>query len=513
MPGTSIWTGFLVGLIAHGVTGLMLLPGYLTYLSPDPDRKPRPWSAVVTLFAAGLVRGASVAWLLEAFGIVGESEYLPRMIAGGILVVIWFSVAAILVGARREYVAVYNQLYETLEKESLLATAGSEAVAKTRAQLVDQVKHTLSEAFASRASTGELHNLADSVIRPLSHALATHQELKVDLEPPKRRIELRPVLKTALNRFPFNPAAVAGIGLISTLYSRVWNIGPIGLLETLIQAVIIFGLFGLAKRLGVKGWPVPLVWLFVGLFANLGSWVILGYDLSAALTTALWLSIALVLPSSFVALLLAYDHERKVNIERLEQTLENVRWLERKLNQQLWIEKKRLARYVHSDIQGRVRAAALSNKALTMADVSRLQSQCIEALDLSAELPTFDRFLSDTVELWEGVAKIDLKAEANALAAISNDSFGLAAVVEIVREGVGNAVRHGKAKNISIRLDLQPEPNPVLAVEVSNDGPLATDDRTPGFGSQTISEVSSSWGLESRSQQTLLWAKVPVSAS
>lgn len=513
VPGSSTWLGFLVGLIGHTATGMFLLVGYLTYMSPSPNRKPRPWAAVATLAVAGVARGLSVAWSLELFGLVEAAEYLPRMTSGAILVVIWFSVAAVLVGARREYVEIYNRLAESLDKERSLASQGAAAVAATRANLVEQVKQTLSEAFASRSSTTDLHNLADSVIRPLSHSLSTHQELKVEALSPKRRIDLLPVISTALNQFPFNPRAVAAIGLLSTLYGRVWNIGLIGFLETVIQAILIFWFFGLAKKYQVKGAWVPVTWLAVGLSANLISWVVLGYDMSEALTTALWLSAALVLPASFVSLFLAYNFERAKNIKLLEDALRSVHWLERKLNQQLWIEKKRLARYVHSDIQGRVRAAALSNSVGTMSDVQDLQRECIEALDLSRELPSFDRFYSDTVALWDGVASISIDASADALRAMESDTFGLAAVVEVVREGIGNAVRHAKAKNIEVGLRLISEDNPCLEVVVLNDGePRATDSQS-GFGSKTIEEVSSSWGLAGDEGKTRLWAKVPMAAS
>ena len=513
LPGASVWLGLLVGLIGHIVTGVLLLPGYFTYLSPHKERPPRPWAAIATYLVAGLVRGFSVAWSLEAFGLVAEAAYPPRMTAGAILVVIWFSVAAVLVGARREYLDNYDQLLESLEREQLLATQGAQEVTRIRSDLVAQVKQTLREAFASRSSTTELHNLADSVIRPLSHSLNSHSQLNLEPKTPKRRIRLYPALRTALVDYPFNPAAVAGIGLISTLYSRVWNIGVIGFLETLIQAAVIFALFGLAKKVGIRGRWVPVVWILVGISANLMSWLILSYDLSQALTTALWLSIAIVVPAGFVSVLLAYDHERAKNIGRLEQALSHVRWLERKLNQQLWVEKKRLARYVHSDIQGRVRAAALASSALTLADIEKLQSDCIEALDLSRELPSFDRFYTDTVELWDGVAKISLDADPKALAAIDQDGFGLASVVEIVREGIGNAVKHGKAKNIEVGLRVVEQDNPCLEVVVINDGEPKSLDSQNGFGSKTIAEISAQWGLESNLGKTKLWAKVPVSSA
>ena len=509
--GASIWMGFLVGLISHIVTGLVLIPAYFTYLSPHKNRPSRPVLALTTLAVAGLVRGFSVAFSFEFFGLVESADYFPRMTAGAIIVAIWFSVTAVLVGARKQYVTVYVKLVDSLAKANALASEGAAQVAKTRAALVDEVKQTLSEAFASRKSTTELHNLADSVIRPLSHSLSGHQPVLVRAKPPKRRIRLGPVLRKALNEFPFVPLPVAGIGLISTLYSKVWNLGFDGFVETVIQALVIIALFTLANRLRIKGWVVPLVWLGVSFTANLTSWMVLQYDFAESVIAAALLSASIVLPAGLVSMLLAYDKEAERKLADLEATLAKVEWQERKLNQELWIEKKRLARYVHSDIQGRVRAAALSSTAGTMADVQKLQQDCIAALDLSRELPPFDRFYADTVELWEGVANISLDAEPQALSVISSDSFGLASVVEIVREGIGNAVKHGKAKNIEVGLRVAEQDNLCLEVVVINDGEPKSPDSKNGFGSKTIAEISTQWGLESDLGKTKLWAKVPVS--
>lgn len=513
MAGSSIWTGFLVGLIAHLTTGFILMPAYLSYLKPDDQREPRPLLAIATLVVAGLARGFSVAFSFELFGYVSASDYLPRMIAGAIIVTIWFSVTAVLVGSRQHYISVYERLSDSLEKAKVLATAGAQKVSETRVDLVEQVRATLNEAFSSRKSTSDLHNLADAVIRPLAHSLASHQPVVVQAKAPRRGIKLGPVVRTALYEFPFNPWPVAGIGLLSTLYSKVWNIGFTGILETVIQAGIIVLVFTFFRRIGIRGWWVPLAWLLTSFTANLISWWVLQYNLADSAVSAALLSVSIVLPAGFVSMLLAYDKETERKLALLEKAVDQVRWQERKLNQQLWIEKKRLARYVHSDIQGRVRAAALSSGIGKHADVRKLQQECIAALDLAREIPSFDRFYADTVELWSGVADIKLKADPDAMEAIATDRFGLASVVEIIREGVGNAVKHGKAKNIDVSLRFVIQDNPCVEVVVVNDGVPKPVEFESGFGTQTIEEVSAQWRLEAQGEKTVLWAKVPVSTS
>lgn len=512
-PGTPIWAGYLVGLIGHVVTGLALVPARLTYLSAKEGRPSRPFFAIATLATAGLARGFSVAWSLEAFELVNQADYLPRMIAGAIIVTIWFSVTAVLVGARRQFLVVYGRLRDSLERADALASEGGQQVAQVRDQLVEQVKTTLNEAFSSRKSTSDLHHIADTVISPLAQSLAAHQPEITKVEAPRRRISVGPILRTALNEFPFNPIPVAVISLVSTLYSRIWNLGVAGLIETLIQALVIVVIFSVAQRAGIRGWVVPLVWLVTGFLANLTSWTVLGNDFQDGFTSAIYLGTTLVLPAGFLSMLLAYDKEAERKLAQLEEALARVEWQERKLSQHLWIERKRLARYLHSDIQGRVRAAALSNPAGTMSHLQQLQRDCIAALELSRELPPFERFYADMVELWKGVASISLELEPEAMEAMALDSFGLASVVEIVREGIGNAVKHGKAKNIEVGLRYRERENPCLEVVVLNDGAPKTEPAVPGFGSQTLTEISASWGLEESDGKTKLWARVPVSSA
>ena len=506
-----LFPGILVGFISHLVTGLMLLPAYFSYLSPSQERPSRPLAAFLTLLAAGAVRGLTVSFLLEEFGLVLQADYVSRIVSGSIIVAIWFAVTAVLVGARREYIEFYNALESSLQQTKDLVTQGQNRVAEVRAELVEQVKTTLREALASKKATGELHNLADSVIRPLAHALGSHEPVVFSPEPPPKRIKLGPVIKTALYEFPFNPLPVMAVGILSTIYSRVWTFGPAGFIDTAIQALAIVVIFNLAKSLRVRGAVVPLVWVLTGMLGSFGTGLVFGTLSLDHLISGAYLSVSVSIPAGFVALLLAYDAQRERNLDSLRAAIESVKWHESKLNQELWIEKKRLARYVHSEIQSRIRAAALANKAGTMADVKALQADCIEALDLARELPSFERFYRDTVELWEGVVKIKLDAQQRAIDAIAADSFGLAATVEVIREGLGNAVKHGKAKHAQLSLSLTEQPNPELIIEVRNDGKKPSSEPQRGFGLSTLDEVTLAWKLEARDNQTVLSARVPVS--
>lgn len=509
-PGASIWEGLFAGVLVHIVTGLALLPAFLTFLSPRANRVPRPLAAILTFLGAGMIRGFFAAYLLEQFGVVAQADYLPRVAVSAILVSVWFTVAAALVGARMEYLEVVSKLTQSLADAGHLAAVGYLQVTKIRAELVDQVKTTLREAFASRRSPEELHNLADIVVRPLAHSLATHQPVSFALTVENRKIAFLPVLRTAISDFPFVAWPIAVIALLRTLYSKVDGMGVLGAFETVAQALVVAILFGVARQLRVRGWPVLIIWAGVSLIANIGPWQEFRFDLSSSALGTLLLAASVFIPAGFISMLLAYDREATKNLEFLESAVRDVRWQERRLNQQLWIEKKRLARYVHSDIQSRVRAAALTNSAGTLADVKKLERECVATLDLSRELPSFNRFFADTVELWEGVVDISLSADPVAVELLASDSYSLAATVEIVREGIGNAVKHGKAKNIEVEIRVLESDN-CLEVSLINDGEPTHLESSAGFGFQTFSEVTSSWGIGMDQGRTRFWARVPIS--
>ena len=73
-PTANMWNGFLVGLLAHIVTGLVLLLGKYTVLR-NVAKKPRPATSLVVFALAGAARGWSVAYLLEIFAVTEKADY------------------------------------------------------------------------------------------------------------------------------------------------------------------------------------------------------------------------------------------------------------------------------------------------------------------------------------------------------------------------------------------------------------------------------------------------------
>ena len=79
------------------------------------------------------------------------------------------------------------------------------------------------------------------------------------------------------------------------------------------------------------------------------------------------------------------------------------------------------------------------------------------------------------------------------LARIDADPALRTTLVDVVAEAVTNAVRHGGAEAVAVRLAEAGDGR--LALEVADDG-RAAERGTPGMGSQLLDEVSPDWSLE-----------------
>jgi len=84
-----------------------------------------------------------------------------------------------------------------------------------------------------------------------------------------------------------------------------------------------------------------------------------------------------------------------------------------------------------------------------------------------------------------------------------------AAIAEIVREACTNGIRHGGARVIQVRADLDPS-REAVRVEVTNDGQPVAHSRESGVGSELLSRLTLDWGRTSTPSGPRLEAVVPL---
>ena len=80
------------------------------------------------------------------------------------------------------------------------------------------------------------------------------------------------------------------------------------------------------------------------------------------------------------------------------------------------------------------------------------------------------------------------------------------ALIEISREFINNAIKHGKAEQLALRVFRLDASR--LAVEVVDDGQGVPPGAKPGFGSKILTELSLSWNQSRRDHKTVSYAEL-----
>lgn len=517
-PRATLLNGLLVGLLAHVVTGFVLWLGKTTLLR-NAQVKPKPVLTISIFAIAGAARGFSAAYLLQNLGIVERANFSDRMLSGAILVVVWFAISAVLVDGERRYKATFSQILEELEKQSSLRTEQAENLKKNQEALMSEIRSTLAESLKTGQKTKDFHGAVDELIRPLAHRIATANITLTPLKKfPSRRIKAGPVIWTALHETAYSWKWTILMSVISTFYTKLWQFGPSALVDSAITAIIIWSFFVIAKRLNLFGFWVLPIWFITGFTAGFLTTLFHGQFEIANLLNSIYLSVTVTAPAAIVALIGAFDRNTEANLNRLRDLTDRVAWEAASLEQRSWVEQQRIARFVHSELQARLRAFALrldiSGRLPTNEEIEALKKECEDAFPLESQQRRFEEFVDQTLELWEGVVEISVEIEDEVFDALASDTYATTAAEEITKEAILNAVRHGKARNVVIQAHLsEPVPGQLLINIVVIDDGNFPNEFDVGMGLKEIEQLSVSHSLFREENKTKLIASITCAAS
>lgn len=524
----ALWV--LVGLLAHLVTGAVLLAALLTILSNRP-RKPRPVTAVLTFGLAGIARGATVSFTAEYFGLLDQAEYLLRMRSGAVLVIFWFGFSAIMIDASKKYRDSYLALQNELREYSTLEKSTATSVQNFRERIVKEVEATISQAFSAKPDSKQLREVVSQVISPLSRELYrkdTYPELSQQIESAiqsTRRVPIKSVATAVFSQTPFNPGLVAILALGGTAASRLWTTpAPALLLDIGSNFVLIYLIFFLANRITRNNsklralLSVP-VWAVTGIAGSALTFSVSELELPADFSGIYLLSTNFLAASLFAAILVAYDRQREQKLHQLGEITSKAQWLRARTKQALWCERKRLARVIHSKVQSRLLATATrlsrsnKNQSLTDQEIEELRTDCQKAMLEPESIEPIESFLDQTKEIWEGAIEFSFPDTKELSEVLNRDASAASAALEVIREAVNNAAKHADATEISIVAELEYKPEKVgafLNLSISNNVVKRGKQSRLGLGSQILGEVSADWNFEIHESSATLKAKIPL---
>ena len=220
----------------------------------------------------------------------------------------------------------------------------------------------------------------------------------------------------------------------------------------------------------------------------------------------------------FIAAVQIIERRRRLAEQELLDTNEQLQISISQMRQELWLYRRNLIWVIHGPLQSALISAALKLQApepLSAREMIDLRSHIDSAyatLDSGDHAgPDFSSFLTSLCQLWDGLCTITMSDPQDLTPRIDDSLPTAAAATEVVREAVGNAIRHGGATTVVISLDSDDER--LLSIVVADNGTGVVEGASPGLGSDLFDALAFRWSRETSTHGTTVRAEVAWGAT
>lgn len=502
--------------LSYLVMGLVLLACDRTVLRHRRLRAVSLTTVVLVGAAAGLARAVSAMALGQALGLpaLSQADIASRVVAGVLLGSTLIPLGAYLMASidyfRTQRERLVNQriaLQRAVLRDRERVTRLSDVIAA--AGIDPTALHQAADSLeaAVRADPGStpqdqhlvvsqrLQELVATTVRPLSHRM-----MQAASPPQTPRLRFVSIVDAALRQRPFPIAMVLVLWLVSAWpgeWAR-WGLVPSVVMLAIICAVTA-ACFLTGRRL-VRRWPAARYVTFVAVMLTvvaLGSFVawrvVPGMNAeqlaSNAVATLVWLPVLTLVTSITTTALRQADAVIADLSTEVDQAQIDLLALESVEADQL----RSLARYLHTEVQPRVLAAAWGAEPssrrddltlfLTVDDLARRLREIDHAYEAGGSR---DVTLGHVAERWRGLIDVDI-------ASVPAEIHLSRRVIEAIDEAVANAYRHGRASRVTVEVR---RPGDVLDIVMSDDG-IGPRGGVAGMGSGIYSSACvRGWDLE-----------------
>lgn len=498
-------------------------------------KKPRVWLVILILFLAGLSRGATLFYVGGYLGLVPQTDFVYRLIGGPIFVISIYILVDTMVSAflvhrdqAQRLVAQREQLEAArtgFEKElARLTEAQRSRVRELVAPSVWELQKMLSAKTKSvQDAIFEIKALNERVVRPLSKEMSApdSQTFTATSEITAVGEKTAGVPKTIKISESVSLGFFALVALILGFNSQSAVLGiqdaTVLMLVTLPVLLLSIWLFLVALK-GVE-LETKVAVAIASIYAATTGWLIgslvslLGLPATDqfSVQTSLFAAVNLL----FTLGLGVASNEREKSLAELEEAVEELALLNSRLRQQVWLSRKTLAMELHGSIQATLQSVAARLAKLknpSDKELSEAMEQVRGAFDrvdqedyLSGQ--TLEQLLDDLVLLWEGALDLQLNLEPAAAEVLSEDQAAARCVLEVCREAITNAVKHGSAEQVRINIS---KGQGFVEINAENDGIQMTNENS-GQGINLYKEVAHRFSLENKGEGVLLTLELPLS--
>ena len=505
-------------------------------------RDPRPERATVLLIAAVLLgcvaRGFAFGWMLYVTGAAPKVDVLFRALASlaqGTLAVgfLWLVTAAVRRYAERRRALLAEQTsLMALQSQAVvrLQQLDEEAAEQVRASVLEGLGH------GERARGDEvLHRMRltlDDVVRPLSRQLESQGESWSEAVTPEGDYRVRwwPTVKGAADPARIHPVLVAVMFEWVVLLPVTVRYGlGVGAATAVAAVIVLLPLLWLCRLVGMRltRWaPAAVKALTFALALVVPGVAFGGFDLLYTAWTTISTPFALAAPVYTVlfGVILAVTDSALRQAREVEAELEasdaELRWAIARAREEHRQHRLALAHAVHGRIQATLSASVLQlDRALRdgtadeamVADVQGRVIACVTGLNLRFTAPDdLPELLDKLRTTWAGVAEVTLVPDEMVDVVLAADVQSLRCINDLVPELVFNAIKHGQARQVDVRLRMVG--SDVLELGVGDDG-LAEDlGSGGGMGTRLLDDCAIEWSRERLASATQTTVQLPTIA-
>ena len=515
-----------------GIAGALCAGGVLAIAHFLSRGRLRGLSVLIVFTAAGVARGLGVAVVVAVLDLAPTPQWASRAGSGAVLAVCWLAIATLIVDGYRRHRAAVNEIAQQGAQAQAARDFAEVQLGEIRGLVETRLITTLDSGVATldrvmasppdpraadavRGTAEEIGGTVSSVVRPLSHDLATPIEVPVAVVR-LPRIPLRIVLADVVTVTPFNPGWVGSLLFLSILFTALSVYGPgLGLLGAFLIAACAAVVLLILQRLitprlvrlpsAACACIVVLGWLLAAAASTIPILVThrMGIGPDYAVSVYALPLLAYVPVTAFgTAIVLVIDRQFTLSEAQMQSVVDDLAWVTRRMEQQILADRRRLARVLHGSVQ-----SALTASAMRLEQVAQRLALGEASVDLPAEIATLralrDRLavvaseapepidaatvLDDIAMVWRNVASIQMAFDTGMVARLDHDPLAAEQVVEVVREAISNAVRHGRATRISVTAC--PAAPSDIEIVIDDDG-VFSDAQGRGMGTEIMQSLT-----------------------
>jgi signal transduction histidine kinase len=233
-----------------------------------------------------------------------------------------------------------------------------------------------------------------------------------------------------------------------------------------------------------------------------------------------WGLISLILALGAISFLQRFNRVRQVRaVESMSVASAQLALDQVRRAQDLKVVEERVNSVLHGSVQSTLLALELGLKSGDQSVTAHSRDALVHLREAIARLdePTpagsedFERALENIISVWAGSLTVSVDQSPDAADALHEDPLAASAVVEVVKEGTQNAVKHSDTREVWVIIGREGSVVRVRVSHRSTGAPLT--ERNDGLGMRYLGAITRTLRLVDDGTTTTLYAEIPTSAS